>query len=61
MSARDSTSSVDKKAATEGSTSQYKPTIRTSEVDVAAQLVAGKEISFTPEEAARIRFVVYSF
>ena len=59
MSALDSTSSVDKKVATEGSA--YRPTaaatFESAQVDVAAQLVAGKEISYTPEEAERVRFV----
>ncbi|KAF7793127.1 hypothetical protein EIP86_004236 [Pleurotus ostreatoroseus] len=56
MSALDSTSSVDKKVATEGSA--YRPTaaatFESAQVDVAAQLVAGKEISYTPEEAERV-------
>ncbi|THG96614.1 hypothetical protein EW026_g5249 [Hermanssonia centrifuga] len=51
----DSTSSVDKKLEREGSDHAYKPTVDTSDVDIAARLTAGKEISFTPEEAARLR------
>jgi MFS transporter, ACS family, allantoate permease len=52
-----STTSVDKKLETEGSVHAYKPTVGSREVDVAAELTAGKEVSFTPEEAARIRYV----
>lgn len=33
-------------------------TLASSEVDVAAQLTAGKEINLTPAEAARIRYVL---
>ncbi len=58
--AMDSTSSVDKKLEREGSDHAYKPTVDTSDVDIAARLTAGKEISFTPEEAARLRCVLSS-
>ena len=34
-----------------------KPIIGINDVDTAAQLTAGKHISFTPEEVVRIRFV----
>ena len=51
MSTTDSVTSIDKKLATEGA----KPTVTTEEVDVAARLVSGNEVAFTPEEAARIR------
>ncbi|PSS31052.1 hypothetical protein PHLCEN_2v2384 [Hermanssonia centrifuga] len=55
----DSTSSVDKKVEREGSDHVYKPTIDTSDVDIAARLTAGKEISFTPEEAARLSINIF--
>ena len=53
----ESTSSVDKKLEAEGSIHAVKPTVTVSQVDVAAQLTAGREISFTPEDAARVRYV----
>ena len=53
----DSTSSLDKKLEAEGSTHGASTNVAGSSVDVAAQLTAGKEVSFTPEEAARIRYV----
>lgn len=53
----DSTSSLDRKLEAEGSIHGEKPTLSASRVDVAAQLTAGKEITFTPEEAARVRYV----
>ena len=49
-----STASVDKK---EGSVHAYHSTVNSKEVDVAANLTAGKEIEFTPEEAAAVRCV----
>lgn len=50
-----SSASVDKKLETEGSVNAFKPVIESKEVDTAGQLTAGREITFTPEEAARIR------
>lgn len=56
----DSTSSLDKKLDGEVSVHSAKPTVAASQVDVAAQLTAGKEINFTPEEAARVRYMLTS-
>ena len=53
-----SSASVDKKLETEGSVNAFKPVIESKEVDTAGQLTAGREITFTPEEAARIRCVL---
>lgn len=53
--ASSSSTSVDKKVETEGSVNGYRPTVAAREVDIAAELTAGKEINFTPEEAARVR------
>lgn len=55
MPASSSTASVDKK---EGSVHGYHTTTTSKEVDVAANLTAGKEIDYTPEEAAAVRCVV---
>ena len=56
MSASASSTSLEKKVATEGTVTDYRPTVETAQVDIAAQIVAGKDVSFTPEEAARIRY-----
>ena len=56
-SASVSTTSLEKKLATEGADHVHKSNVRTSDLDVAAALVAGKEVTFTPEEALRIRCV----
>ncbi|KIP08849.1 hypothetical protein PHLGIDRAFT_87502 [Phlebiopsis gigantea 11061_1 CR5-6] len=53
--ASSSTTSVDKKVEAEGSVHAYKPTLSARDVDVAANITAGKEIDFTPEEAAAVR------
>lgn len=55
--ASSSSTSVDKKLETEGSVNVHRPVIESKEVDTAGQLTAGQEITFTPEEAARIRCV----
>lgn len=55
--ASSSTTSVDKKVEAEGSVHAYKPTLSARDVDVAANITAGKEIDFTPEEAAAVRYV----
>ena len=34
-------------------------TVAGTTVDVAAHAIAGKEIDFTPEQAARVRYVVF--
>ena len=57
MSATASSTSLDKKELTEGSSGARVQTVGGSEVDVAAHIVAGKNISFTPEEALRVRCV----
>ena len=51
-----STTSVNKRLEAEGHI-DVKSTVRIDDVDTAAQLIAGKHINFTPEEAARIRCV----
>ena len=58
MSATASSTSLDKKELTEGANGTRLQTVGGSEVDVAAHLVAGKNVTFTPEEAARVRYVV---
>ena len=52
-----SMTSVDKKVEAEGYAHGYKPTVSAREVDVAANVIAGQEIDFTPEEAAAVRCV----
>lgn len=51
----ESTSSLEKRSHTE-----VKATLATTDVDVAAQLTAGKDIVVDPKEAARIRYAARS-
>ncbi len=54
----ESSSSIEKRSIADD---MAKPHVATQDVDVAAGLTAGKEVHFTPEEAARVRYVcVYS-
>ncbi|RPD66615.1 MFS general substrate transporter [Lentinus tigrinus ALCF2SS1-7] len=49
---QESSSSIEKRSIVDD---MAKPHVATQDVDVAAGLTAGKEVSFTPEEAARVR------
>ena len=51
-----STNSVDEKREAEEPV-DVKPTVGINEVDTAAQITAGKHVSFTPEDAERVRCV----
>ena len=57
---QESSSSIEKRSIGDDTHDNVKPHVASHDVDVAAGLTAGKDVSFTPEEAARVRCVCVS-
>lgn len=54
---QESSSSFEKRSIGDDLAKPHHRDVASHDVDVAAGLTAGKEVSFTPEEAARVRYV----
>ena len=58
---QESSSSFEKRSIGDDLAKAHHRDVASHDVDVAAGLTAGKEVSFTPEEAARVRYVSLLF